>query len=51
MTYLPSFSATKLLVEFDELPLLSFVSMLIFSFLVGLSGNFALLPPGPGAQA
>src|SRR5437762_12952769 len=47
MTYLPSFSATKFSVELLELPLLSFVSTLIFNFFVGVSGSFALLPSGP----
>jgi hypothetical protein len=39
MTYFPSFSATKFAVELLELPLASLVSMLIFNFFVGLSGN------------
>src|SRR6202023_1614016 len=47
MTYFPSFSATKFSVELLELPLASLDSMLIFNFLVGVSGSFALLPSGP----
>src|SRR5205814_3762719 len=47
ITYLPSFSATKFSVELVELQLMSFVSMLIFNFFVGVSGSLALLPSGP----
>ena len=47
MTYLPSFSAMKLVVEVTVPPLLSLRSRLICSFLVGLSGICALLPSGP----
>src|SRR3954462_13543084 len=47
MTYLPSFSATKLSLLLLELPLASFVSMLTFNFFVGVSGSLALLPSGP----
>ncbi len=47
MTNLPSFSAMKLSLVEEELPLVSFVSTVIFNFLVGLIGRCTLVPPGP----
>ena len=39
MTSLPSFSAMKLSLVVEELPLASLVSNVIFNFFVGLSGE------------
>src|SRR5213083_721882 len=46
ITNLPSFSATKFSLVLDELPLPSFFSTLMTSFLVGLSGKQTFPPPG-----
>src|SRR5882724_11829317 len=46
ITNLPSFSATKFSLELVELPLASFFSTLMLSFLVGLSVRQTLPPVG-----
>ena len=47
ITSLPSFSAMKLSLVPDELPLASLVSAVIFNFFVGFNGSFNFVPPGP----
>ena len=47
ITSLPSFSAMKLSLVPDELPLASLVSAVIFNFFVGFKGSFNFVPPGP----
>jgi len=47
ITSLPFVSAMKLSLVPDELPLASLVPTVIFNFLVGFSGSFNFVPPGP----